>query len=128
MNDPQLIDSPAYTAPSQFLIGTSWTGSPLVSVQQIKGHLALLGKFADLKNKVEDNAQNASLHIPKEKERYWRWFVALAVERYVSVLITHRRLFNSFCVKGLIFGAKLYSQTTRKKVLRRSCHPWMSSW
>ena len=77
--------SPTYTAPTQFRIGASHTGSPLVRIPEIKGHLALLRMFAELKNEVAGLGSDSAPYIPVEGEKRWSWFVALAVERYVSV-------------------------------------------
>jgi hypothetical protein len=90
---------PAYTAPTQFLIGTSQTDSPLVNVPEIKGHLALLRMFAELKNEVAELGPDSAPYIPTDKEKRWSWFVALAVERCVSISTTRWKLFDPFCFK-----------------------------
>lgn len=72
---------PEYNLPTQFTIGGSKTSAPLVSILQIKGHLALLHAFAQLRKEVE-TVDFSMPDIPPEKERKWAWFVALAVERY----------------------------------------------
>ena len=100
--------SPTYTVPTQFRIGASHTGSPLVRIPEIKGHLALLRMFAELKNEVAGLGSDSAPYIPVEGEKRWSWFVALAVERYVSV--SAARLggllkFDFVCSKGSIFGA-----------------------
>jgi len=75
-------DSPAiYATPTQFLIGASHTKGQLVNVPEIKGHLALLRMFTELKNKVAGLGPDSAPYIPLEKEQRWGWFVALAVER-----------------------------------------------
>ena len=85
--DPRVQDNvlPDYTPPTQFTIGGSKTPAPLVSIAQIKGHLALLHAFAELKKKVE-STEFSLPNIPKEEDRKWAWFVALAVERCVLLL------------------------------------------
>ncbi|KAI6043661.1 hypothetical protein EDC04DRAFT_2951511 [Pisolithus marmoratus] len=56
----------------------------LVTPSQLKGHLALLHAFHELKKKVQDSvgAKFPDCH-PRtlDGERRWAWFVALAVER-----------------------------------------------
>ncbi|KAG5638382.1 hypothetical protein H0H81_000278 [Sphagnurus paluster] len=61
--------------------------SPLVEVPQVKGHLALLRAFADLRTTVEGLDQGmvstaALTHMPEDKELRWIWFVGRAVERF----------------------------------------------
>ena len=74
---------PEYTLPTKFKIGSSETRNPLVSISQIKGHLALLHAFAELRKTVETTTAYSSLpYVPEEKDRKWSWFVGLAVERY----------------------------------------------
>jgi hypothetical protein len=41
--------------------------------------------FAELKNEVAKLGSDSAPYIPVEAEKRWSWFVALAVERYVSV-------------------------------------------
>ncbi|KAF8816814.1 hypothetical protein BYT27DRAFT_7333232 [Phlegmacium glaucopus] len=72
---------PTYIAPTQFKIGFEGTQEPLVNISQVKGHLALLHAFAELKKQVE-GLQEAIPHMPADLERRWAWFVALAVERF----------------------------------------------
>ncbi|KAF9034121.1 hypothetical protein BJ165DRAFT_1356787, partial [Panaeolus papilionaceus] len=57
---------------------------PLVGIPELKGHLALLHAFYELKEKVESMAfADVGTHrAPKPKTRRWGWFVALAVERF----------------------------------------------
>ncbi|KDR74375.1 hypothetical protein GALMADRAFT_280353 [Galerina marginata CBS 339.88] len=72
---------PTYTPPTQFTIGSATTNEPLVKIVEIKGHLTLLHAFAELKNQIESK-EVALSNVPKDKERKWAWFVALAVERF----------------------------------------------
>ncbi|KAJ7598800.1 hypothetical protein C8J56DRAFT_1092684 [Mycena floridula] len=74
---------PAYSFPTTFAIGTKET-SPLVEISSVKGHLALLHAFAQLKSKVEECNPAAwdIPNVPEDKERRWAWFVGLAVERF----------------------------------------------
>ncbi|KAK6993012.1 hypothetical protein R3P38DRAFT_2738590, partial [Favolaschia claudopus] len=71
---------PVYSSPHTFPIGRCAV-DPFVTVAQIKGHLALLHAFADLKTSVEANNFAEVPHVPTEKEQRWAWFVGLAVER-----------------------------------------------
>lgn len=86
--DPEVQDNvlPDYTPPTQFTIGSSKTTAPLVSIPQIKGHLALLHAFAELRKRVE-STEFSLFNIPKEADRKWAWFVALAVERCIIFLL-----------------------------------------
>ncbi|KAF8885822.1 hypothetical protein BD779DRAFT_1611906 [Infundibulicybe gibba] len=76
---------PAYVFPETFKIGTSTIKEPVVRVPQLKGHLALLKAFVDLRVQIGDldaaTVRNLP-HIPTDKERRWTWFVGLAVERF----------------------------------------------
>ena len=77
---------PTYsTAPTQFSIGSHITPEPLVNIPQIKAHLALLHVFAELKNEVEGLKEGAIPQMPADLERRWAWFVALSVQRFVSI-------------------------------------------
>jgi hypothetical protein len=81
--DPQVQEfPPTYTPPTNFKIGIKTTTEPLVSIQQIKGHLALLNAFSELRNSIE-GAEISVPYVPNDKERKWAWFVGLAVERCV---------------------------------------------
>jgi len=81
-NNTEALPPPNYTPPTKFAIGSSTTTQPLVRIVEVKGHLALLHAFAELKNQV-DALEVPVPHVPKDKERKWAWFVALAVERRV---------------------------------------------
>jgi len=85
------VPPPIYTAPTQFNIGSRLTPEPLVNISQVKGHLALLHAFAELKKQVEE--QEAIPHMPADLERRWTWFVALAVERSVSNVFSFLDIF-----------------------------------
>ncbi|KAF7294634.1 hypothetical protein MIND_01000000 [Mycena indigotica] len=75
---------PAYSAPDTFNVGGKQTKRPFVNVSQLKGHLALMHEFAELKLKVEGlSAQEATVQrLPTDKDRRWAYFVGLAVERF----------------------------------------------
>lgn len=88
--DPELPKSealPPYEFPQKFSIGTHTIEGPLVTVSQVKGHLALLHAFAELRLRVEGMDPDKSMipQMPKDKERRWGWYVGLAVERYDSL-------------------------------------------
>ncbi|KAF8076954.1 hypothetical protein FPV67DRAFT_440215 [Lyophyllum atratum] len=81
LNDPP----PSYAFPQTFAIGSTRTNAPLVTSDQVKGHLTLLHAFATLKAQVEALGAGAKEEIPTmpdDKERRWAWFVGLAVERF----------------------------------------------
>ncbi|KAG5642977.1 hypothetical protein DXG03_001825 [Asterophora parasitica] len=83
-NDPP----PTYAFIQKFKIGQQRTPAPLVTIQQLKGHLSLLHAFATLRDEIEtlDTAlyYNHGIipFIPGDKERRWGWFVGRAVERF----------------------------------------------
>jgi hypothetical protein len=76
------VPPPTYSVPTRFVIGKLITEAPLVSVQQILGHLTLLHAFAELKNEVDAVATETILGVTLSKEQRWSWFVGCAVERY----------------------------------------------
>jgi hypothetical protein len=90
------VPPPTYTAPTQFNIGTLRTPEPLVSISQVKGHLALLHAFAELKKHVE-GLQEPIPQMPADLERRWAWFIALAVERSVTMSCC-----GCLCFNGLL--------------------------
>ncbi|KAK0439257.1 uncharacterized protein EV420DRAFT_1178806 [Desarmillaria tabescens] len=76
---------PTSNLPFKISIGGRLVPEPFLTVPQLKGHLALLRCFAELKNKVENMAeaeQTSYPQVPADKEQRWNWFVALAVERF----------------------------------------------
>ncbi|TEB32128.1 hypothetical protein FA13DRAFT_285160 [Coprinellus micaceus] len=72
---------PGYTFPSKFSVGGKLTDGPLVDIRSIKGHLALLSAFAELKEQVEGKAFDIP-YVPEDKEAKWAWFVGMAAERF----------------------------------------------
>lgn len=84
-HDPGADAPPAYTPPSAFAIGAKTLTNPLVQVQELKAHLALLRAFKDLRTTVEEGKAGnwpPATHILDSAQR-WAWFVGLAVDRYV---------------------------------------------
>ncbi|KAG5636119.1 hypothetical protein H0H81_009051 [Sphagnurus paluster] len=77
-NDPP----PSYDFPETFTIGQKRTVRPLVSSQQVKGHLALLHAFVMLRTEIDTLDDNTLPFIPTDTDRRWAWFVGLAVERF----------------------------------------------
>ena len=76
---------PTYTAPTKFRIGSQLTPEPLVTIAQIKAHLALLHAFAEFKRKVEGLQEGTIQQMPADLKRKWAWFVSLAVQRSVFI-------------------------------------------
>ena len=79
-----------------------------MNISQIKGHLALLHAFAELKKQVE-GLEDFIPQMPADLKIRWAWFVALAVERSVS---THSSRYSRiedilFFAADLTFGAKI---------------------
>src|ERR1700761_5662298 len=66
-----------YEFPKKFKIGLH-SVEPLVSLAQIKDHLALLGAFAALRSKVEGPAGQGLPSLTSDPARRWAWFVGLA--------------------------------------------------
>lgn len=82
------MSTPDCTPPESYTIGGKDT-APFVSVPQLKGHLALLRAFVDLKSKVEKLTQR-EIHdkypslpavVDEWDEKRWICFVKLAAER-----------------------------------------------
>ncbi|KIP02258.1 hypothetical protein PHLGIDRAFT_130825, partial [Phlebiopsis gigantea 11061_1 CR5-6] len=77
---------PAYTPPTSFAVGAQTLASPLVHVQELKAHLALLGAFKQLRTAVEE-AEAADWPPATQRlgpAQRWAWFVGLAVDRFTS--------------------------------------------
>lgn len=74
---------PAYTFPTTFSIGAKKTDGPLVTVEQLKGHLALLRLFHNLREEIAagKDGRLPAWTMELEDDRRWGWFVALAAER-----------------------------------------------
>jgi hypothetical protein len=71
--------------PGMFSIGSRRT-VPFVDVGQVKGHLALLNQFVQLRSQVDElgddeGSKDRLPQMPEDKNERWRWFVGLAVER-----------------------------------------------
>ncbi|KAF9786260.1 hypothetical protein BJ322DRAFT_775798 [Thelephora terrestris] len=74
---------------TDFTIGSQRVSHPLVSIENLKSHLRLLGMFALMKQKVEDPDSDPQVmeRIPPlakalPPEWRWVWFLELAVERF----------------------------------------------
>ena len=107
-NNKEALPPPNYTPPTKFGIGSSTTTQPLVSIVEVKGHLALLHAFSELKNQV-DLLEVPVPHVPADKERKWTWFVALAVERRVILslsvyIVAYHTIYNTL---GSTCGVKV---------------------
>jgi hypothetical protein len=77
-------EPPPYTFPTSFTIGTKTTVGPLVTPDQLKGHLNLLRAFAALRERVEKSNDGLGSSLSANDtpgECKWARFVALAVER-----------------------------------------------
>ena len=79
---------PKYSPPTSFVIGTKTLAEPLVHVNELKTHLALLRAFKVLRTTVEESKATEwpELVQPLDPQQRWAWFVGLAVDRYVSFL------------------------------------------
>jgi hypothetical protein len=117
---------PAYAFPETFAIGTKRTSAALVDSAQLKGHLALLHAFAELRKQVDGLDKHAQTEhqvlIPDDKERRWAWFVGLAVERLVAL----QRLESDCDVNNGVGGLQIFNlvlnygiQRYRRQINRR---------
>jgi len=90
--DDNQLPPPNYTVPTSFKIGQSRTSEPLVKISEIKGHLALLHAFAELKKRVDGDEATVQVapNVTLNRERRWTWFVGVAVERYVPNIYSLR--------------------------------------
>jgi len=81
LQDDSLLGS---TFSSTFTIGNKQMQAPLVTPDQLKGHLGLLRLFQGLREIVEagEDDRLPAWSTQMERERRWAWFVALAVERF----------------------------------------------
>ena len=54
-----------------------------MKISEIKGHLALLHAFAELKKQVDGDEATVQVvpNVTLDRERRWGWFVGVAVER-----------------------------------------------
>jgi len=124
---PQVPPPPTYTVPTRFTIGQSLTDGPLVSVPEIKAHLALLHAFAELKGSVDAVEMPVVVNVPQDKEKRWAWFVGCAVERCVNFGMFFKSAISLFRIV-LISGVKLCDQKIFLLKLRQSCPLWTLSW
>ncbi len=92
----QVPPPPTYTVLTRFTIGQSRTDGPLVSIPEIKAHLALLHAFAELKNSVDAVEVPIVSNVPQDKEKRWTWFVGCAVERCVDLKCSSKVLSHTF--------------------------------
>jgi hypothetical protein len=93
---PGPASPPAYEG-TTFTIGNRTVSRPLVSIEQLKSHLRLLGMFKLMKHKVENPDSDPQLAeaIPLlakilSPEERWRWFLELAVERCALIINSSR--------------------------------------
>ncbi|KAH6891590.1 hypothetical protein BKA70DRAFT_851242 [Coprinopsis sp. MPI-PUGE-AT-0042] len=75
------LSPPGYTFPTSFTVGDRQTDGLLVTIPQVKGHLALLHAFSKLKQDVAE-WKGEVLHMPADAEKRWAWFVNMSVERF----------------------------------------------
>lgn len=73
------------TRPPVYVVGAQRASRPLVSPEHVRGHLRLLRAFYNLRITVEDckDRRIPGYAMQMDKDARWRWFVHLAVERYV---------------------------------------------
>lgn len=98
---------PSYAFPETFRIGFKRTSAPLVDSAQLKGHLALLDAFVELRKLVDgfgEDVKSAIPQMPDDVERRWAWFVGLAVERCVLRRKGVLRALTSLQIFGVVFN------------------------
>src|SRR6266702_1223401 len=90
----------APTRPPAYVVGAQRAARPLVSPEHVKGHLRLLRAFHNLRITVENckDRRIPGYAMRMDKDTRWRWFVHLAVERYVSLPSTSHIPFAPSCV------------------------------
>jgi hypothetical protein len=123
----QVPPPPTSTVPTRFTIGQSLTDGPLVSIPEIKAHLALLHAFAELKNSVDAVKVPIVLNVPQDQEKRWAWFVGCAVERCVNFEMFFKSPISLFRLV-LISGVKHCNQRISLLKPRQLCPRWTLSW
>lgn len=125
------------TRPPAYVVGTQCAPRPLVSPEQVKGHIRLLRAFYNLRITVEDckDRRIPGYAMKMDKDARWRWFVHLAVERYVSPSSSpapsHPLFTDSNATvkhQGLNSGSSLCNLSHLKSLSRGIFHPWMCGW
>ncbi|GLB34329.1 putative expressed protein [Lyophyllum shimeji] len=74
-----------YAFPTTFRIGRTRTDAPLVNTAQVKGHLALLHAFIQLRARTDalrEDSKDAVKFMPADQDKRWVWFVGFAAERF----------------------------------------------
>lgn len=110
-----IILSPSMHAPlpRTFQVGKTLINGSLVSVSQIKSHLALLDAFAKLKSEIEnlESLTDRFGELLEDPDKRWGWFVGLAVDRcelHLQIIQWYQLLFSHLLTLGSKFGAKHY--------------------
>ena len=124
---------PAYTFPTTFTIGTGKTQAPLVTPEQLKGHLGLLRLFYNLRETVEAGKDERLPDWARElePERRWAWFVNLAAERYVGGLQRKYRdvLLSASDLNGGVRPCDMHLSTNSSmRVCRQSMLSWFGTY
>lgn len=126
------------TRPSAYVVGAQRAPRPLVSPEHVKGHLRLLRAFYNLRITVEDckDRRIPAFAMQMDKDARWRWFVYLAVERYVPpspsshppIPPRHSAYRLDWDCQGSNGGLCHCSSSHWKSSSRDIFHPWMSGW
>ena len=90
-HDKGQVQRSAYASP---ISGGEGGKGPLVSVGQVKGHLAILRAIARMKEEVMrgecgDGKDGDGGEKVKDAQKGWGWFVSMAVERYVPLRLLY---------------------------------------
>lgn len=116
---------PDYPSPVNFKIGSRQVTRALVTVRQLQVHLDVLRAFKNLRIKVEQGS-NAFPQIANalNAEKRWRWFLELAVERFVSP----NSIYSPLIYLGSVAGSRIRTFPPGSISLFMKYLPWMSSW
>lgn len=116
-----------------YVVGAQSTPRPLVLPEHVKGHLRLLRMFCSLRVTVDEgkDCRIPAYALRMDKATRWRWFVHLAVERYVLPLYLRplapsHRLCGTHL--GLSGGFSACSSSHLESLSRDIFHPRMSGW
>ncbi|GBE89583.1 hypothetical protein SCP_1602460 [Sparassis crispa] len=71
-----------YIGPSAYHIGDATLHAPLVELDHLRAHLALLRAFKALRTLIEDADELGLQALRMDSTARWAWFVGLAVERF----------------------------------------------
>ncbi|KAH0840381.1 hypothetical protein J3R83DRAFT_1413 [Lanmaoa asiatica] len=115
MHTTRFTPGNAPTRPPAYDIGTQRASRPLVSPEHVKGHLRLLRAFYNLRITVEDckDRRIPGYAMQMDRDARWRWFVHLAVERYVPPSSPSLFLREVYRTEPIVSNVKVRARRTR---------------